>query len=271
MDGLDLHSIADAVHRSDTPQMAWAAFSAVLRRHGLSRTALHVGLPRRAANPFADHPGALAFGEVWDTALDAQLRGHAGDVRQATAPELWHLRPTLTFLSVFRAPLIIDHRAVLERPGDTPFAPISRVMLEELGQHQALSIPLADPSTGRLSILTIWGDEPGPAFVRFAKAHSAALQMAGLYFIGMLALRWPHATTGPPAPALSTRERQILSALAEGARVSGIADTLCVTERSVQEYITRARTKLGARTRTEAVASALLLGLIDPGPRNGSP
>jgi DNA-binding CsgD family transcriptional regulator len=271
MDGLDLHHIADAVHGSDTPRGAWAAFSAVLRRHGLTRTALHIGLPRHAANPFADQPGALVFGEVWDTALDAQLRGYTGDVRRATAPTLWHLRPTLKFLSVFSTPLIIDHRTVLERSGDTPFAPISRVMLEELGQHQALSIPLAHPSTRHLSILTIWGDEPGPDFVSFAKAHSATLQMAGLYLIGMLALRWPHAATSAPAPALSTRERQILSALAEGARVSGIADALRITERSVQEYITRARTKLGARSRTEAVARALQLGLIDPGASNRSP
>jgi DNA-binding CsgD family transcriptional regulator len=252
------------VNGADTPEAAWQAFHAALSRQGLDRAALHLDLPRRAANPFADHPGARAFGLVWDAALDAQLRGHAGDVRRAEARALWHLRPTLLFLSMFRKPLFIDHGSVLECPRDTPFAPISRTMLEDVGQHQALSIPLVDPRSKRLSMLTFWGDEPGPDFGDFARAHMGALQAAGLCFAGLLALRWPqgpaHAT-----PALSSRERQILSALAEGAQIDCIADGLGISERSVREYIARARAKLGAGSRTEAVARALVMGIIDPG------
>lgn len=264
MNGLDLHTIADMVNGADTPEAAWQAFHAALARHGLERTALHVDLPRRAANPFADHPGARAFGLVWDAELDAQLRCHAGDVRRAEAKELWHLRPTLMFLSMFRKPLFIDHATVLERPRDTAFSAISRTMLEDVGQHQALSIPLVAPHSKRLSMLTFWGDEPGPEFGQFARAHMTALQAAGLCFAGLLALRWPDA---PPdeVPALSNRERQTLSALAEGAQIDGIADGLGISERSVREYIARARAKLGARTRTEAVSRALMMGMIDPG------
>ena len=59
-------------------------------------------------------------------------------------------------------------------------------------------------------------------------------------------------------------QQQILSALAEGAQIDGIADGLGISERSVREYIARARAKLGARTRTEAVARALMMGMIDP-------
>ena len=136
-------------------------------------------------------------------------------------------------------------------------------MLEDVGQHQALSIPLVDPRSRRLSMLTFWGDEPGPDFNEFARANMSALQAAGLCFSGLLTLRWPE---GPAEamPALSNRERQILSALAEGATIDRIADGLGISERSIREYLSRARAKLGVGTRTEAVARALMLGLIDP-------
>ncbi|WP_209425104.1 helix-turn-helix transcriptional regulator [Pararhodobacter sp. SW119] len=262
MDGLDLHALADTVAGAATPEAAWQAFHAALARQGLARAALHLDLPRRAANPFAPHPGAQAFGTVWDGDLDARLRGYRGDVRRASEPTLWHLRPTLKFLSLSAGPLYVDHRRLLERP--TVFAPISRIMLEELGQHQALSIPLAAPAAPRMSMLTFWGDDPAPDFGQFARAQLPVLQMAGLYFAGLLALRWPSAPHDADAAKLSSRERQVLTRLAEGVRIAGIANELRISERSAQEYVARARLKLGARTRTDAVIRALLAGLIDP-------
>jgi len=262
MNGLDLHSIADMVNGADGPHAAWQAFHATLSRQGLDRASLHLDLPRRAPNPFADHPGARTFGAFWDAELDSRLRGFAGDVRRAEDEELRHLRPTLTFLSMFRSPLFIEHLEVLKCPRDTAFVPISRTMLE-MGQYQALVLPLVAPRSGRISTLNIWGDDPGAEFSQFVRAHMPALQAAGLCFAGLLALRWPqgpaHAT-----PALSSRERQILCALARGAQIDGIADGLGISERSVREYLARARVKLGAGTRTEAVARAVVMGLIDP-------
>lgn len=262
MNGLDLHAIADMVNGADTPEAAWQAFHAALARHGLHRASLHVDLPRRAANPYADHPGARAFGTFWDDDLDARLRGFPGDVRRTTDRELWHLRPTLSFLSMFDSPLLVDHLEVLNRPGDKRFRSISTEMLA-LGQHQALVIPLVSRRSRKLSTLALWGDEPGPEFGTFARAHMSFLQAAGLCFCALVDLRWPKIRT-EETPALSNRERQILAALADGATTDGVADRLGISERSIREYISRARTKLGVGTRTEAVARALMLGLIDP-------
>ncbi len=262
MDGLDLQAIADMVNGASSPEDAWLAFHAVLARNGLDRASLHVDLPRRAANPFAEHPSARIFGTFWDADLDARLRSFQCDVRQAEDRDLWHLRPTLRFLAVSHRPLFIDHRALLARQRDTPFVPISTAMLG-MGQHQALVLPLSNPASPQMSTLNIWGDDPGPEFGQFVAARQEALQAAGLLFTAFLALRWRKPAL-PVTKPLSNRERQILSALAEGAQAEAIADRLGISERSTREYLGRARAKLGTRTRTETVARALILGLIDP-------
>ena len=64
-------------------------------------------------------------------------------------------------------------------------------------------------------------------------------------------------------PGLSPRERQILGLLAEGQTSVEAAASLGIGEETVQTHVRRAMAKLKARTRTEAVATALRLGLLD--------
>ena len=65
------------------------------------------------------------------------------------------------------------------------------------------------------------------------------------------------------APSLSPRERQVLGLLAEGQTSAETAASLGIGEQTVQTHVRRAMAKLSARTRTEAVATALRLGLLD--------
>lgn len=259
--GLDLFTIADAVRTCATPAAAWERIARQLAGHGLTRTALHADLPRDAPNPFADSAGGRHFGPVWNAAHDRRLRGYAGDIRRARSRDLRHIRPTLMYLGASRNPLWIDHGKVLDRGDDTGFTPLCRMMVEEFGQHQALALPLSDPATGRISILSVWGDEPREDLPDFLAANLSALHMAGLHFHGMLGARWHGAET---AGTLSARERQTLERIAAGEQVARIADILGISERTVHEYVARARRKLGAKSRSEAVAKALILGLIAP-------
>jgi PAS domain S-box-containing protein len=74
----------------------------------------------------------------------------------------------------------------------------------------------------------------------------------------------------PPSwagPALSAREREVLGALAAGATSAEIAAALAIGVETVHTHARRATAKLGARTRTEAVALALRRGLLDEPPR----
>jgi DNA-binding CsgD family transcriptional regulator len=69
----------------------------------------------------------------------------------------------------------------------------------------------------------------------------------------------------PLAPRRPTaREREVLALLATGATDSEIADLLGLSSATVQTHVRNAKTKLGARTRAQAVALAVAQGLIAP-------
>jgi LuxR family maltose regulon positive regulatory protein len=63
--------------------------------------------------------------------------------------------------------------------------------------------------------------------------------------------------------ALTDRELEVLRFLAEGRRNREIADQLVVTVETVKKHVSHIFDKLGATSRTEAVARARDLGLVD--------
>jgi DNA-binding CsgD family transcriptional regulator len=72
-------------------------------------------------------------------------------------------------------------------------------------------------------------------------------------------------TAAPAAPRRPTsREREILALLATGATDNEIADILALSPATVQTHVRNAKTKLGARTRAQAVALAIANGMIVP-------
>jgi DNA-binding NarL/FixJ family response regulator len=62
--------------------------------------------------------------------------------------------------------------------------------------------------------------------------------------------------------ALSEREREVLRMLAQGGSYAEIGSELYLSPDTVRSHAQRAMTKLGARTRTQAVAVALRDGLV---------
>jgi PAS domain S-box-containing protein len=67
----------------------------------------------------------------------------------------------------------------------------------------------------------------------------------------------------PGAAPISPREREVLSLLAQGLTGGEVATRLSIGEETVQTHVRRAMKKLDARTRTQAVAVATRLGLLD--------
>lgn len=59
------------------------------------------------------------------------------------------------------------------------------------------------------------------------------------------------------SPRLSTRDEQVLRALARGLSNDGIAEELHLSVRTVRNYVSRCYVKLGVSTRVEAALWAL--------------
>ena len=86
-----------------------------------------------------------------------------------------------------------------------------------------------------------------------------------------VALEVESATTHRPAPAaigtLSAREREILTGLARGRTNRELAVDLIVSEATVKTHVSNLLTKLGVRSRVQAVVLAYEAGVVRPGER----
>jgi DNA-binding NarL/FixJ family response regulator len=66
----------------------------------------------------------------------------------------------------------------------------------------------------------------------------------------------------PKEPQLTALERQVLTLLADGTSVAGIARQLFVSNSTAKHLVTRLVEKLGASNRTQALMAALRMGLL---------
>jgi len=84
----------------------------------------------------------------------------------------------------------------------------------------------------------------------------------GLYVDPVLAASLASSRRGDDRRALSAREREVLRMLAEGGSYAEIGSALFLSPDTVRAHAQRAMTKLGARTRTQAVAVAMRQAMI---------
>ena len=75
----------------------------------------------------------------------------------------------------------------------------------------------------------------------------------------------------PVVARLTDREQQVLSLIAEGHPTREVAERLCYSERTVKNVLHDVVTKLGARSRSQAVAHAVREGLISDAPVLAAP
>lgn len=66
----------------------------------------------------------------------------------------------------------------------------------------------------------------------------------------------------PPDVELTPREREVIGFVAEGLTTKEVAELIGLSFATVRTHVEHAREKLGARTRTEAVANASQLGWV---------
>lgn len=90
------------------------------------------------------------------------------------------------------------------------------------------------------------------------KRDEAALHLAAIYFHAKLARYRAGASTPPKVVRLTPRERECLSWVASGKTDWEISQILSISEQTAHEYVQNAISKLGATTRAQAVAIAML-------------
>jgi DNA-binding NarL/FixJ family response regulator len=71
----------------------------------------------------------------------------------------------------------------------------------------------------------------------------------------------------PALPALSERERQVLSLLLAGLSVPDLAIRLHISASTAKTYVARCYDKLGANSKSQALLTAVRLGLVDSNPQ----
>lgn len=122
-----------------------------------------------------------------------------------------------------------------------------------------LSVPLHGPH-GAFGLLSLAGNdapsEPTERRALFACAHSLALK----HFESALSALRPEAEV----EHLTQRQNQALDLVARGMTIRSVADRLHVHHRTVENLLAHACVRLGVRTREQAIARAVELGVIGP-------
>jgi DNA-binding CsgD family transcriptional regulator len=132
---------------------------------------------------------------------------------------------------------------------------------DDLGMRVGISFAISDPTNDICSsgIGLSTPDISEREFERYWREHNSQLtQISCLLEHG---LRKQH---GNILVGLSGREKDCLSYLAIGFRPEEIAFRLRISPKTLETYIFNAKRKLKARTRDNAVAKALILGVIQP-------
>ena len=186
--------------------------------------------------------------------LEAALRALAGWRVEVTTPvrlpELVRVHPgAMLVLAVGETEMRRTLRALRGVPG----RPAAVALSEQPAR-------LWTPAWRALGIHAVLPIHPTPDEL----AGAARAVHAGLLAAHPDALAQPAKTAIAPAPglALTTREREILELIAEGANNRLIAARLKISRHTVKFHVASVLAKLGARSRTEAVTLALRAGLL---------
>ncbi|WP_439575203.1 autoinducer binding domain-containing protein [Phreatobacter sp.] len=127
-------------------------------------------------------------------------------------------------------------------------------LARDLGIEDGLAVPWHGPG-GRFGVISL-----GFERFSFSAGEQRMLELAAMLAI----VRMTEMTrTGAPSDtaSLTTRERDCLSFVADGLSDVGIGEKLGISHTTAHAHVENAKRKLGARTRAQAVARLILLGL----------
>lgn len=129
----------------------------------------------------------------------------------------------------------------------------------DFGVTGGITIPIHQMDRSTYGNLTLFFNQDSGNWLDQLNTSSSDLHVATLYLHTRLSDIQP---SHKDVPVLSPREQDCILFLAHGFQTAQIADRLTLSDATVNEYIQNARRKLNARTRSEAVALAVRMGLV---------
>lgn len=198
-----------------------------------------------------DHPAIVdSVGRYLDSEDDVEVVGTANDGRTALQ-RIEELAPDVAILDIrMPEPGGVEIARHLTAAGKGP-----AVILYTAYAERALVIEAIDAGAQGF----VLKESPLVDLVRAVRLVADGRTYVDPVLAGVLA--------GPDAadriPGITKREREVLRLLADGMRNEQIARELSISPLTVRTHIEKAMEKLEADTRTEAVANALRMSLID--------
>jgi DNA-binding CsgD family transcriptional regulator len=127
--------------------------------------------------------------------------------------------------------------------------------------NQGYTVPLHGPQ-GQFAFMALNATMNDESWDRFLLEFGQDFLVIAHYFHQKV-LEIERIFGGPPAVALSNREKDVLSYIAAGKSRSQVAHDLKISENTLRVYLDTARAKLGALNVTHAVAIGVNRGLIN--------
>ncbi len=238
-----LQDFFTALERADTVDDAWAVARDFLQQRGA----------QTVHSWFGTDPAAVRFlttcPEWWPEQYLAEAYWRVDHVA--------HHCVTRPIPLVWGLDIDADNPAVAEG---------SRRLMEDgysaYGLRNGLSVPVGHCDAPLGGTVTLGFPEDGDGLVRLLAHTGGVMRLAAA--AGHYRLQALMREETLDAVRLTAREREVLLWLAKGMRVAEIADRLKLAEVTVNLHVANAKKKLGAATREQAVAKAVLLGAVQP-------
>ncbi|TRO89104.1 hypothetical protein FKB34_14875 [Glycocaulis profundi] len=141
-------------------------------------------------------------------------------------------------------------------PRHCPLSEAERLVMNEsadFGQPDGFVTPYRNVD-GSMALVTLFGSS-----IDADPRLRTALRLTSVAFGGAIRRDFH---TMPEGRRLTQREAEIVSRIAAGARQSEVADRLHLSERTVEQHLRNARTRLGVTTSAQLCVEALRYGLI---------